>query len=525
MNMKESIIKAVKVLTVLALLVLCGFRIYENKWLYDQPKFRDVTIELGQEIPDISAFLTEYADPERVSLVTQEIDPTLVGQQTLTLRHISKEEQVTLTIRDTVAPTAQFHDVSAVLGQELRPGDFVSEVYDLAETSVAFLQPPAEPESYGDYTVELIVSDVNGNSVTQTCHVLYVWMYESFTMELGDQAEPADLLLAPEKDADLLDPAELDALNAAPVGTYTVTSTDGSLSCSCQVTVVDTTAPELVLKPVSFYMGGTAVLEDFVESATDLSGDVTLDLVTELDLETPGIQTVRVSATDASGNVTLAETTLEILTDTEPPQMYGLGDMYVAKNSDVDYYAGVSAYDIIDGYVSFTVDTSRIDITAQGSYYAIYTTWDTSGNSASYWRRVVVSHDSSDTDALVKSIAATLPADAEVIRDYVRDNIWYSTNYGGGDPVWFGFTEWHGNCYVHAKTFQALLTEKGFTSRLIWVTDQSHYWLQVYLDGKWVHMDATPSVNHGRYSIMNDEQRYETLSGRDWDRSQWPVCE
>jgi transglutaminase-like putative cysteine protease len=171
------------------------------------------------------------------------------------------------------------------------------------------------------------------------------------------------------------------------------------------------------------------------------------------------------------------------------------------------------------------VDASRVNVNYQGTYYAIYTAWDKAGNSASFWRRVVVAHDSSDTDALVKSIAAELPADAEIIRDYVRNNIVYSYSYGGGDPVWFGFTEWHGNCYVHAKTFQALLTEKGFTSRLIWVTDETHYWLQVFLNGKWVHMDATPSTKHGKYSIMNDEQRYETLSGRDWDRTQWPACE
>ena len=55
--------------------------------------------------------------------------------------------------------------------------------------------------------------------------------------------------------------------------------------------------------------------------------------------------------------------------------------------------------------------------------------------------------------------------------------------------------------------------------------DKTHYWNLVYLNGKWVHMDSTPGVRHERYSIMNDELRYETLSGRDWDRNQWPVCE
>ena len=524
--MKNKIGKILTVLGALVLVALCCWRVYQNWWLYEQPKFHDVTIELGEAVPGIDAFLTEYADPERVSLLTQDIDPNLVGEQTLTFLHISKEEQVTLTVQDTTAPTAVFNDVTVILGKELKPEDFVSDVYDLAETSVAFAQTPVEPRSYGDYTVELVVSDVNGNAITQECHVFYVWMYEEFTMELGDTAEPGDLLIAPEKDAALLDQEDLDALNASPVGTYTITSADGGLECDCIVTVVDTTAPELVLKPVSFYIGGTAVLEDFVESYTDLSGEVALGLLTELDFETPGIQTVQVSATDASGNVTVAETTLEILTDTEPPLMYGLGNMTVSKYADIDYYAGVSAYDVMDGYVTFTVDSSRVNVEKQGTYYAIYTTWDSSGNTTSYWRKVVVTHDAADTAALVTSIASRLSSDPEAIRDYVRNNIWYSLEYGGGDPVWYGFNEWNGNCYVHAKCFQALLTEKGYATNLIWTTDKTHYWLQVYLNGKWVHMDATPSRStHSRYSIMNDAQRYETLTGRDWDRSQWPVCE
>jgi hypothetical protein len=33
---------------------------------------------------------------------------------------------------------------------------------------------------------------------------------------------------------------------------------------------------------------------------------------------------------------------------------------------------------------------------------------------------------------------------------------------------------------------------------------------------------------HGRYSLMTDAQRYETLVSkgiqRDWDRDKWPAC-
>ena len=59
---------------------------------------------------------------------------------------------------------------------------------------------------------------------------------------------------------------------------------------------------------------------------------------------------------------------------------------------------------------------------------------------------------------------------------------------------------------------------------MIWVTNKSHYWLIVKINGQWKHIDPTPSRLHGKYSLMNDEQRLSTLSGRKWDTSQWPAC-
>ena len=51
------------------------------------------------------------------------------------------------------------------------------------------------------------------------------------------------------------------------------------------------------------------------------------------------------------------------------------------------------------------------------------------------------------------------------------------------------------------------------------------YWLLINLGGTWRHIDPTPSSVHSIYSLMTDAQRKSTLSGRDWDRSGWPVCE
>lgn len=527
--MKNWIWKLFGALLFLAVAGLCAAQIQYNLWLYEQPKFQSMTIELGEPVPEFALFQTEHADPKLAKQVTAlaDIDASQAGVHSLTFAHGSKVEEVTLTIQDTVAPTAVFHDINAVTGQELHPEDFVTDVYDLSGATVSFVSD-VTPTSYGDAAVEVAVTDANGNTITGTCQVYYVWMIDSFTMELGETVSKSDLLIDPEKDTNLLDQAELDAINAGPAGSYTVTSVDGDQSCSCVITVQDTTAPALELQEVKFFIGGTAALEDFVVSATDLSGDVTVELVTELNFEVVGIQTVVITATDMNGNVTTAETTLTIQADTVPPVFYGLWDMTIEKHSSPDYYSGVSAFDAQDGYVSFSVDASAVDTSRRGTYYAAYTAIDSSGNKVLAYRRVVVAHDAADTAALVSQVAATLSDDPLAIRNYVRNLIYYSYyDWGGGDPVWYGMTVKEGNCYVFATVLQRLLQEKGYTCQLIWVTDDysPHYWVLINLNGVWRHIDATPATLHMRYDLMTDEQRLETLSGRTWDRSQWPPAE
>jgi hypothetical protein len=72
---------------------------------------------------------------------------------------------------------------------------------------------------------------------------------------------------------------------------------------------------------------------------------------------------------------------------------------------------------------------------------------------------------------------------------------------------------------------KALFDYFGYTSQLIWVMPQynPHYWLIIRIDGVWYHIDPTPNYLHARYSLMNNQQRLETLSGRKWDTALWPM--
>ena len=441
------------------------------------------------------------------------------------LHHLGRRETVTLTIADTVAPQVVFRDIAVTVDDAITADMFVVSAEDLSPVQVSFITAPGERSGYDDQTVTVAVTDAGGNQVTGDCTISYTWLKESLTVELGTEIAVQDLLLNPEKGEHLVNPEDIELLNVSPAGEYTVESTDGGKTCVCKVSIVDTVAPQLEGKSLTVEQGAYLTMESFLVSVFDASANVTVNLEGNISAYACGTFPVVLTAQDVSGNTTRVELTLTVVYDATAPVFTGMAEMNAPKNSQPDFISGVTATDNRDGVVEFTVDTSRVNMAEAGTYYAVYTARDKSGNVSTYRRKVVVPHDSADTDALVAMHAAWCGTSVVSIRNYVCNNIMYNTNWGGNDPVWYGFTNRVGNCYVHALCLQRLLMYHGYQTQLIWVTDQSHYWLIVYMDGGWKHIDATPSALHGRYPVMNDAQRLETLSGRVWDTTLWPACE
>ncbi|MBD5523966.1 MAG: DUF5011 domain-containing protein [Lachnospiraceae bacterium] len=495
-------------------------------WFYCQPRFHDLTVELGTETISVESFMTEFADARNAGIVTDlsTVDISVTGSIPLTLRSGRKDEMVTLTIEDTTPPEAEFISwMQKPPDYTPDPYDFVVSYYDLSDVKVYFAENVAVSPDYEDQSFTVVVEDASGNAVSQVCTLSIVWMKSEYTMELGESLSKEDLLYDSDRDGYRIDQSDIDVINESGVGEYMVASlVDENV---CKVRVADTTPPELSVTDISVFKGKKVTVDDFVETCSDISGDVEVSLVTEPDVDTPGVQTMTIKATDINGNTATATATLAVVRDKKPPVIKGLTTLSVAKHSVPDYLAGVSAIDVADGACEVTYDAGRVDLTVAGTYFVTYTSKDKDGNIATSKRTVVVGHDQEDTDALAASIAAGLSSDPEAIRDYVRNTIRYSHNSGGDDPVWYGFTNKSGDCLVHALCLQSLLSKKGYETRLIWVTNRSHYWLIIHLNGVWRHIDATPGNWHTRYSLMTDEQRYSILQGRDWDRSAWPACE
>lgn len=490
-------------------------------------KFQDATHELGTGGLTVEVFLKEGVKPGKAFFVTdmKSLDLTVPGTHEVKLRYGGKEETVRLTIADTVAPQVTFQEERTLkAGEELKPEDFVEFVSNPAEATVSFAREPVIPEDYSDITVEVVVSDANGNEVRGTSNVSFQWMREELVWEYGPEITKGDILVNSQLDGGRLDQAELDRINESGVGSF-VLDLQGAV---CTITVQDTRGPELDVRDAHVWPNEIVGINSFVLGAQDPSGVADIKLLTEVNTAAKGEYPVKIRAVDKLGNETIVETILKVNNDHRPPVFQGLEDIVAKKNEQPDYETGVSANDMEDGTIGFSYDDSKVDMTAPGSYFVTYAARDSSGNETTARRRVMVTPDEADVQALVEEVAAQLTDDPKEIRDFAWQKIRYSASWGEPDPTWHGFTNWSGNCYVHAFCLKALLDAKGYETQLIWTTDKSHYWVLVNLEDMgmgWRHMDATPSSQHVRILYMTDWDRHANLDGRNWDRTLWPKAE
>lgn len=522
----------IRILLVVMLILagIVGFMGY-TAWVDAQEVFRDVTVELGTEAVGIRAFMTEKAVGSRASFVSDpaKIDLSQVQQTELVLKHGTRNHTVSLTVQDTTAPTADIMQQQEVSVLEAMPeaAVLVSNIQDASEVSVYYAEEPVVPEDYSDVDVQIVLEDAHGNQTQLTSRFHFTgWLLESYVSELGSTLTADMLLTDPEKDQALME--QIDLSEVTTVGEHTVTVVTGNTQEVCVITIQDTTAPELKVQNVRIKPGETTEVKDFVVSSSDISGEPEISLVGDLpDCSKNGTHTITIEAKDINGNSTTREATLWVSDNMNPPKIRGADEaMVVEKHSEPDFLKDVYAKDDIDGEIEAEVDTSDLDLTKAGTYYITYSAIDSSGNTGTHKRKVIVEPDEEDTAALVAEIAETLPDDPESIRDYVHDLIGYRGDaWGGDDPVWYGLNNHAGNCYVHAHTLQAFLEYKGYETQLIWVTNESHYWLIIKLDEGWRHIDSTPSSQHEKVGLGTDKVRYQNLNGRNWDRSKWPKCE
>ena len=135
----------------------------------NEPKFKNLTIEIGTTLPQKKDFINSKRIIENdVQILTDmsNIDINKVGCYDIEILYKNKKKIVKMNLVDTTKPEVTFQDVFKNINYEINPNDFIKEMKDMSELTVKAENIP-EINKYGEYPITIIVEDASGTSLSR----------------------------------------------------------------------------------------------------------------------------------------------------------------------------------------------------------------------------------------------------------------------------------------------------------------------------------------------------------------------
>lgn len=172
-------------------------------------------------------------------------------------------------------------------------------------------------------------------------------------------------------------------------GDYTVEYQFRGQRKKVAVHVRDTKAPELAVKSYTTDLAEELKPEFFVQDVKDAS-KVSLKFEKEERFTRPGTYDINIVAEDEAGNTTVRTVQVILEKDGTGPRIEGADDITILQGKTIDFLRGVTVKDDMDPEPVFEVEHSQVDPNSPGTYTAVYTARDRSGNETRLERKIVV---------------------------------------------------------------------------------------------------------------------------------------
>ena len=307
-------------------------------------------------------------------------------------------------------------------------------------------------------------------------------------------------------------------------------------------------APYGILTRITHEAGTKLTPEEFISG---YEGTVTvLTAFSEEDLLAVGASFA--AAIDCDGREV---TVIVDISDNAAPVFKGIQDIEINEGDTIAYKKGVSAYDNVDGEVSFSVDNSNVDTDKAGIYTVTYSATDRAGNMAEVTAKVTVNALRDQLQILIDDKAD------EVIRSVVTDNmtkrekayavfVWCHTNltYKGeerdltyDEAAYAGLFDHAGDCYVSYVLLDVLYKRMGFETMMVERVGgtSDHFWNYVNYGEGWYHCDCIKRRTGNKafddyWCFMQTDsqvEEYNKLRGDTmpncytYDKSAFPECD
>ena len=335
-------------------------------------------------------------------------------------------------------------------------------------------------------------------------------VYASCIVELGGEVSADDFLKNTNHEAEF---TKGTVVSTDHIGEYSVGIESKPFTYQCTLEVDDTVAPELTVKELTRTMQEIPSANDFVESVSDLSGDVNVYFGEGISFDNYGDIPVSIVAEDGSGNRTEAKTVLHLVEeyDIEPPVIEGQLDKTIYVGQSISFKNGVVVTDNQDTDIEVQVDSSQVKLDVAGEYTVVYTAEDSMGNMDLKEGTITVIeqlYSEDDVNALADEVLSTIIKDgmsdydkAHAIYVWVQGNIGYSESTDRGDwlkGAYDGLKNRHGDCYNYFAVSKALLTRAGIKNEdieIIPTATRHHFWNVIDCGEGWRHFDTTPRLD------------------------------
>ena len=154
---------------------------------FDRSIRTEVSIEAGEALPGVSAFLESENSSVRVESGLDSIDTKVPGVYPVELAWGPFHKTTYLTVRDTVPPTGEVQDLLSETGVEHPVTDFVVNAEDITSVVPHFVKTP-DYQTEGVQEIEIFLEDAGGNRTYLTAELtLYDPAYEPKIRGLRNQ--------------------------------------------------------------------------------------------------------------------------------------------------------------------------------------------------------------------------------------------------------------------------------------------------------------------------------------------------
>lgn len=339
-----------------------------------------------------------------------------------------------------------------------------------------------------------------------TCAVIFAPLpvQEWVVLEAGSGELPLERFLKEGKEVTLLtDPSSIDFNQP---GEYRLEFAYKDKVVESVLQIADTTPPEGAPVAHTIYNDEALTPEEFVTDIRELT-QTTVSFAQLPDFTKVGDQTVTVLLTDTSGNVGTVKAPLTVIADTTFPEFSPMEELKVNIGQSISYRKGIIATDDRDGQISYTIDSSSVNLEKEGTYCIVYAATDSSGNTTEVERKLIVSAslvinqelvEEKADEILKKILKEDMTAHDKIytIFYYVRRNVAYSSapNKDIYTAAYHAMVKRKGDCFNYFAMAKVLLDRCGIDNLPVerYKGRSSHYWLLVNIGTGWYHYDPSP---------------------------------